>query len=146
MPHGRFVTKRPPSTATAAAASRRHTPLAHPSMQMSVRLLLLLLGAVAGATAASTPPADTPLRIWIDDFFFSKGETQLLREAAAASGGAALVAGTTHNRVLQLKSYQRTGVADVLWTGPAVSGQVVRLAGGYCRTSSDPASCCACVQ
>lgn len=85
----------------------------------STQLLLLLLAAAAVCSTA-TAAADPPLRIWIDEFFFSEGETQLLREAADASGGAALVAGTTHNRVLQLKSYQHTGAADVLWTGPAV--------------------------
>lgn len=95
-------------------------------MRPARRLLVLLLAAAACASstaaAGSTPAAATsPLRIWIDEFFFSEGETQLLREAADASGGAALVAGTTRNRVLQLKSYQRTGAADVLWTGPAVS-------------------------
>ncbi|PRW57529.1 tubulin tyrosine ligase-like member 5 [Chlorella sorokiniana] len=91
-------------------------------MRAAARLLLLLVVSIACSavtTATSTPAANPPLRIWIDEFFFSEGETQLLREAAAASGGAALVAGTTHNRVLQLKSYQRTGAVDVLWTGPA---------------------------
>lgn len=99
-----------------------------------MRLLaaLLLIAAltagttIAAAAAAAEPDAPTaPLRLWIDEFFFAKGETELLREAVEASGGAAVLAGATRNRVLQLKSYQQTGRADVLWTG-----RTVRLSGG----------------
>lgn len=60
------------------------------------------------------------MAIWIDEFFFAEGETVLLREAVAASGGAAVVAGTTHNRIFQLKSYQQPDRMDVMWTGQQV--------------------------
>jgi hypothetical protein len=46
----------------------------------------------------------------------------LLREAVAASGGSAVLAGDTRNRVLQLKSYQQAAKLDVMWTGRPVGG------------------------
>lgn len=75
--------------------------------------------------------ASNPLRLWIDDFFFAKGETALLQEAIAAAGAdTAVLAGVTRNRVLQLKSYQLTGKADVLWTGRVVRGMARHEAAG----------------
>ncbi len=74
----------------------------------------------SSSAAALDAQDQNPLRFWFDEFFFAEGETVLLREAVAASGGAAVVAGETRNRVLQLKSYQLSGKMDVMWTGRAV--------------------------
>lgn len=108
-------------------------------------------GAATAAATAAAAAGPAPLRLWIDEFFFAEGETALLREAVEASGGAAVLAGTTRNRVLQLKSYQQAARADVLWTGLAVRagcGQAkleqgvdkgssvhacMQVAGGACR-------------
>ncbi|KAL4452451.1 hypothetical protein ABPG75_008113 [Micractinium tetrahymenae] len=107
------------STLPAADAPQQHQPVAHAAAAERAP------GAAAhSASNASSPgsqplsPAATPLRLWIDDFFFAEGETTLLKEAIAEAGvGTAVLAGVTRNRVLQLKSYQQTGKADVLWTG-----------------------------
>lgn len=111
----------------AGARQQRHTlhrPAAAASRQpqcLPPAALRSLQAACAAAAAAPSATAAAPLRFWIDEFFFATGETALLREAIDASGGAAVLAGATRNRVMQLKSYQLAHKADVLWTGRAVS-------------------------
>jgi hypothetical protein len=75
------------------------------------------------------------LAIWIDEFFFAEGETDLLREAVAASNGSAAIVGSTHNRVFQLKSYQQAARVDVMWTGQQVPGSLAEAAQHLCMCS-----------
>lgn len=103
-------------------------------------------GTTAAAAAAAASSSDTgstsPLRIWIDEFFWAGGETALLHEAIAASGGAAVLAGATRNPVLALKSYQQAAKADVLWTGHAVREARGRgRAGGGSSCAATARSC-----
>ncbi|KAL4853083.1 Tubulin polyglutamylase TTLL5 [Chlorella vulgaris] len=85
---------------------------------MRVLPLFLLAAALVPARSGEGPASPAlPLRIWVDEFFFAGGETVLLREAVAQSAGAAVVSGTTNNRVFQLKSYQLAEHVDVMWTG-----------------------------
>ena len=79
--------------------------------------LLLLLLLLAGAASSAAP---SPLRFWLDTYAFGSGETDLLQEAIAASGGAANVSGVTPARFLLLKGYQQTRKWDVYWTNAAV--------------------------
>ncbi len=90
---------------------------------------LLILQLCALGSCAKHVGGREPLRIWIDEFFFASGETVLLREAAAATGGAATVAGSTHNRVMQLKSYQLADKVDIMWTGQRVGALCLRVPG-----------------
>jgi hypothetical protein len=99
---------------------KAHFPMR--AIQLTAALLgLWALASIAdGSATFELAQGREPLRIWIDEFFFASGETVLLREAAAATGGAATVAGSTHNRVMQLKSYQLADKVDVMWTGQRV--------------------------
>lgn len=70
-----------------------------------------------------------PLRVWIDEHDYAEGETELLKEALAASQGLASLAGTSHGGFLSPKGWHNITAWDLYWTGRDVRVLSLRLFG-----------------
>ncbi|KAK9830487.1 hypothetical protein WJX72_011998 [[Myrmecia] bisecta] len=72
---------------------------------------------VALQLAASAGEEAKPLRFWIDEFAYSRGETTLLRDNIQASNGKAVLAGETREQKLfSPGGYFAADAWDVYWT------------------------------
>lgn len=77
----------------------------------------LLLITISCISLAISDRSKQPLRFWIDEYNFSKGETQLLRDSILSSNGAAHLTGETLASFLTTKGHQALPTFDVYWTG-----------------------------
>ncbi len=81
-------------------------------------IVILLLPRAGGESGEVIAPH--PVRFFFDEYAFSVGETQLMREAINGSGGAAVVAGESWGGFLELKGYHLLPKMDVYWAGREV--------------------------
>lgn len=101
-----------------------------PAQRLAHRALVAFLLLLLVLQCRCTPPA--PLRVWIDQYaWHALAETQLLREAVAASGGTAVLAGETRSAVIQLKGYQQLHKLDVYWTSREVRRSTLDTPSGF---------------